>query len=410
MHAIDWVALRREVLETFTPGPPISEYDLFAGRSSIIQRLQDIVIERGRHAIIFGERGVGKTSLANIFHKTLNTPTESVLAISVNADIKDDFDSLWRKVFRRIKRENSEQAWWADEVYTSKLMPDDVLVELTHFKPHTLPLIIIDEYDRIENEDCRVLITDILKALVNHSGSCNTTIVLVGVADSIIQLVHDHKSISRNLVQVPMERMSPPEIRDILVTRIKRLRMRISEDALWRITYFSAGLPFYAHSIGKHAALSAVSRQKTEIVEADILKALDECIADVDYTVKEGYTRATEKIYRKANIFSKVLAACALTETNDLGQFVAADIEAPLSAIMGEPYKVPSFAFHLNEMCGPDRGSVLRKTGERRTYQYHFAEPAMQPFVIMKSLKDRIITPELFEQFYVKRQRALFPI
>ena len=67
----------------------------------------------------------------------------------------------------------------------------------------------------------------------------------------------------------------------------------------------------------------------------------------------------------------------------------------------------PSFAFHLNEMSGPGRGNVLRKRGARRTYQYNFAEPAMQPFVIMKSLKDGIISRTLFEQFYVKRQGSL---
>ena len=77
----DWKALRSEVLETFTPGPAINEVAQFAGRKATIQRLQDIAIERARHAIIFGERGVGKTSLSNIFHKDLNTATRSVNCI-----------------------------------------------------------------------------------------------------------------------------------------------------------------------------------------------------------------------------------------------------------------------------------------------------------------------------------------
>src|SRR5579872_4745259 len=99
----DWIQLRAEVLETFTPGPPINEVAAFAGRKAAIQRLQDTTIERARHAIIFGERGVGKTSLANIFHKPLNAPTRNVREIAVDADSADSFDSLWRKVFRRIQ-------------------------------------------------------------------------------------------------------------------------------------------------------------------------------------------------------------------------------------------------------------------------------------------------------------------
>jgi len=130
-------------------------------------------------------------------------------------------------------------------------------------------------------------------------------------------------------------------------------------------------------------------------------------MADVNYTIAESYTRATEKIYRKGNIFSSVLAACALTETNDLGQFTAAAVEVPLSEIMGAQFKVPSFSFHLNEMSGPERGNVLKKSGSRRTFQYHFAEAAMQPYIIMKSLKDGVISKEIFERFYVKRQKSL---
>jgi hypothetical protein len=63
MAHVDWKQLRIEILGTFTPGPPIEEVAQFSGRKSVIQRLQDIAIEKARHAIIFGERGVGKTSL-----------------------------------------------------------------------------------------------------------------------------------------------------------------------------------------------------------------------------------------------------------------------------------------------------------------------------------------------------------
>jgi predicted hydrocarbon binding protein len=202
-------------------------------------------------------------------------------------------------------------------------------------------------------------------------------------------------------------RMTNEEISEVITSRMKRLRMRISSDAVWRIAYFSAGLPFYAHSLGKYSALTAIGRQTMNIDEEIVISSIDNCMEDVNYTIAESYTRATEKIYRKGNIFASVLAACALTETNDLGQFTAAAVEAPLSEIMGKPYEVTAFSFHLNEMSGPARGNVLKKTGSRRTFQYHFAEAAMQPYIIMKSLKDGVISKETFEKFYVRRQKAL---
>lgn len=400
---VDWKALRTEILETFTPGPAINEVAQFAGRKAVIQRLQDIAVERARHAIIFGERGVGKTSLANVFHKDLNSPTKTVREIAFDADTGDSFDSLWRKLFRRIR--------WPDETETldlqfpNEIEPDHVYLQLSRFGQNEIPIIIIDEYDRITDATCRKLMTDLIKSLARLPN--NPTIVLVGVAENIIQLVSDHASISRNLVQIPMERMTNEEINEVISSRIKRLRMRINGDALWRITYFSSGLPFYAHSLGKYSALTAVESHKLDIDENIVLASIESCILDVDYSIAESYTRATERIYRKGNIFARVLAACALTELDQLGRFAAADVEGPLSDIMGSPYKVSDFSFSLNEMSGPERGNVLKKTGSRRTFRYHFAEAAMQPYIVMRSLRDGVISKATFERFYVRRQRAL---
>src|SRR3984885_12888355 len=160
---IDWKKLRVEILETFTPGPAINEVAQFAGRKATIQRLQDIAIERARHAIIFGERGVGKTSLANIFHKDLNSETKQVREIAVDADTADSFDSLWRKVFRRIKWEGEDTT--LDLQFPDEIEPDHVFLQLSRFSQNEIPIITIDEYDRIADETCRILMTDLIKAL-----------------------------------------------------------------------------------------------------------------------------------------------------------------------------------------------------------------------------------------------------
>ena len=239
-QTVDWKALRVEVLETFTPGPAINEVAQFAGRKATIQRLQDIAIERARHAMIFGERGVGKTSLANIFYKDLHSTTKNVQEIVVDADTSDSFDSLWRKVFRRIKWPNESET--LDLQFPQAIEPDHVFIQLSRFSQNEIPIIIIDEYDRIRDETCRVLMTDLIKALARTQN--NPTLVLVGVAENILDLVRDHGSISRNLVQVPMHRMTNEEITEVVASRIRRLRMKITSDALWRICYFFVRAPF----------------------------------------------------------------------------------------------------------------------------------------------------------------------
>ncbi len=149
MSAADWELLRCEIIETFTPGTPINESDLFTGRADTLRELQDTVLEKGRHAIIFGDRGVGKTSVANIFYKPLNTETRPITAIRVNGDSATDFDGLWRKVFRRIKHTTEGQEWWADEAHPNKITSDDVVIALGSFETVQVPIIILDEFDKI---------------------------------------------------------------------------------------------------------------------------------------------------------------------------------------------------------------------------------------------------------------------
>lgn len=82
MELSDWAAKRFEANQLFTPSTPISVADLFAGRSSQIYRIIDAIGERGRHVILYGERGVGKTSLAQIIPHLVPTGTSKNLPIA----------------------------------------------------------------------------------------------------------------------------------------------------------------------------------------------------------------------------------------------------------------------------------------------------------------------------------------
>lgn len=404
MQDEDWRNLEHEIIQLFTPGTPINEAELLAGRPETVRQLENTVLEPGRHAAIYGERGVGKTSITNTFHRSLNKPTRSVIAIRVNGDSADTFETLWRKVFRRIKRiadDGTES--WADQAHLGPLTSDDVVTELGGFGEKYFPIIVLDEFDRVTDTQCKTLMADIIKNLSDYTINC--TIVLVGVAKSVSDLIFNLPSISRALVQVPMRRMYTHELNDIVTLRLTRLGMSIDEVALWRIIFFSAGLPFYTHSLGKYSALRAVAAKRKKITQTDVYDAMADCLTDVDQTIRESYTKATEKIYRKANIFAPVLAACALTEIDTLGRFTAVGVEGPLSEIMRQEMKSSSFGFHLNELSRPARGSILLKSGERRTYRFQFLDALMQPYIVMQSLRDGWITQEVLSKRELKPQK-----
>ncbi len=98
----EWFALHYEIAELFSTGP-VDEERLFAGRTSQVRLLLETVFERSKHAILFGERGVGKTSLSNIFWKRFGKSLKTIVAARVQADPSDTFSSLWIKALEELR-------------------------------------------------------------------------------------------------------------------------------------------------------------------------------------------------------------------------------------------------------------------------------------------------------------------
>ena len=97
------MALMMRAGEVFSPTAPIDKRDLFAGRVQQLMKVMDVTHTRGQHAVIFGERGVGKTSLANIVMEILMATDEgSVVAVKVNCSSDDTFYTMWHKILRDV--------------------------------------------------------------------------------------------------------------------------------------------------------------------------------------------------------------------------------------------------------------------------------------------------------------------
>ena len=82
----DWDAIAFEATQLFTPSTPLSESDLFAGRILQIEKMLEATSERGKHVILFGERGVGKTSLAKLFSSFFPKTLRHVYAVRAQCD------------------------------------------------------------------------------------------------------------------------------------------------------------------------------------------------------------------------------------------------------------------------------------------------------------------------------------
>ena len=394
------VQKRYEIGQLFSPATPINEKDMFAGRGKQIKAVLDAISQRGLHAIVYGERGVGKTSLSNVLAGFFSGAKKAILAPRVTCHSADTFPELWNRIFREIKADDSVQTVGLihsvndgptlSDIYGSVTITPDVVREaLASISDRYILLLIIDEFDRLEEPISRRLFADTIKVLSDYA--VNATVVLVGVADTVDGLIEEHESIQRNLVQVPMPRMSQNEMKQIIMDRLPKAGMTIDESALDKICVISRGLPHYVHLLGQHSAWAATENGESTIASFHVGLATKNAIRSSQETIQSTYHKATVSP-RKDNLFAHVLLACALATSDEFGYFAASDVRVPLSKIKKRDYEIPAFARHLALFTEDSRGGILQAMGERYQRRYRFRTPLMQPYIIMRGIAANLIS------------------
>jgi Cdc6-like AAA superfamily ATPase len=388
--------------QAFRPAAPINTRDLFAGRTAQVSDIFGVTAQPGQHAVIYGERGVGKTSLATVTTElisTLHGATRRPFTARANCDTGDDYSSIWRKAFEQIQflvqtpgfgfgSELQEAVETAGQYLPSEnITPDDVRRVMQILSVHGPVVVFVDEFDRLPTNGAQTLFADTIKTLSDQM--IDATIVVVGVADDVSELIAEHHSVERALVQIHMPRMSPAELAEIVNRGMETAEMTIADEATDRITRLSQGLPHYTHLLAQLAGNAALDEGRQNVILDDVETAIARAISRAQQSIMDAYHRAT--FSTRTTLYPQVLLACALADGDEFGFFAAPDVRDPLTRIMGKPYDIPAFAQHLNELSEAKRGPILQKKGQVRRFRYRFVNPLVQPYVVMKGLSDELI-------------------
>lgn len=368
---------------SFTPNQPIDSRELFAGRERQVDKVVSTIFQRGAHAVLFGERGVGKTSLTNTINDFLAFATaDRHLIARLNCAEGMTFSEIWRAIFKQLVFTQAN----GESTTLDQALPDNPHSENVRETFQLLDdptIIIIDEFDRITDAGTRVMLADTIKTLSDNA--IRTTLILVGVADSVDQLIGEHQSIERAIKQVPMPRMSKAELLQIVDNGLAKCPgIAIDEAVRERVADYSQGLPFYTHLLAREAALNAVRSDRTNVTMEDLEAAIREA---VDSQLETNLTLYNKAVTAPRGIYFKpVLLACALAPKDEKGFFYATNVVQPLERIIGKTYGIPQFALHLKDFS-EKRGPILERDGRR----YRFIKPLMEPYVILRGLADGLI-------------------
>lgn len=178
------------IREIFTPHRPIQSMDLFFGRQKEVQKIIEQVNTPGQHSLLYGERGVGKSSLANIATNLLISKLIRGKLYTKRCDSQDTFLSILAEPLTDFGIEISlgstseahkqggraglkipiADAGISSERTTTKTYTSQALTPSTvsAFLQSRHGLLYIDEIDRIKNIEDKYALAELIKLLSDN--------------------------------------------------------------------------------------------------------------------------------------------------------------------------------------------------------------------------------------------------
>ncbi len=378
--------------EVFTPSSPIENKELFSGRTAQYNDIWETINEKGQHAIMYGHRGAGKTSLANMCLYMF----ENLMSIKVTCNRNDTFESIWERALKKISfvhAENSIGFNPSEKININPIqVPEIQFINPTEIEQILLSinenfLFIFDEFDIIKNEKVRAQMADMLKLFSDNMPQI--TVLIVGIAESVEHLIGEHPSIERCTKQIELPLMDNNEAKEMIEKNLSMVSLRIKPNIIEQIVEFASGFPNYIHLLCKYAAKEAITNNQEIINEQNFNQAVLKSIENSDYSIKNTYTLATKGVSAQ-NQFANVLLACALADTDNNNTFDSVDVLNKYNDITGKDHRKESINYNLGMLCKKERAEILKKAGKSKKARYKFKKPLFKAFVKLKQHEEMI--------------------
>ncbi len=313
---------------------PVITRERFAGRHDALAQLIGAVEQQRLHVVIYGERGIGKTSLVHVFADTAREARYLVLYGSCGTDGR--FDDIFRAFAAKIPMlyhrsvlptsAEVEQAAHFDSVLPAGSFGPREVSDLFGDVVGTRVILILDEYDRIADINFRRDVAELIKNLSDRAA--RVQLVIAGVASNLDELIGFAPSIRRNIVGLPMRGLTVDEVDEILRLGEVAAGLTFNDDAVRMIATIAGGSPYLVRLLGHRAALHALDHGTTEIDGTAAKAAVERTLTDWNSTLPRRVQALLAGDEARTNW--PLLVAAAEAGTYSDGWFVAADVAAEL--------------------------------------------------------------------------------
>lgn len=366
--ASDRGATEAPLATAFTPTQPRALGPLFIGREAHLRRMIAAVEQERAHIVLFGDRGRGKTSLANGFAALAEKAgIETVRrACGIHTTYERLFRGLLAEIPGRMLRDGNHLAHAADLLPPGDFGADEVCDILARLRAPVV--LVVDEFDRAASDRLRSEIAETIKTLSDQGA--NATLLLIGVAASLEDLLGWQPSVQRAILAIALPPMDDAEVARLVAAGATAAGLDFDPAAVALIVRLSRGMPYYAHLLSLYTARAAAERgAPASVTRADAVAGAEQVMQKQAAELGTAWTRAMAVAGGEA-----ALVAAALAPFDEDGRIAPA-------ALPEEVHPA------IDVLCTEAGGSVMFRTDEPGGARIGFRLPAVAHQVLLQALR-----------------------
>ncbi|MGZ3143422.1 nSTAND1 domain-containing NTPase [Lentzea chajnantorensis] len=375
-----------QVRQVFTPHQPIRDGEVLAGRSAEIGRLISVLNTPGQHVLLYGERGVGKSSLAIVVSNTYAQAITTVQKFFLKrCDHTDTFESIFHEPLAAVGVDVLRVEYVTQESRTRKkeakvvdigfgveaqsslaatYRPDGTIgaSEAARHLSRLTGFMLIDELDVVSDPLVRKKIAELIKHLSDAGASFK--LMLVGIAETAADLTDGHASVQRALRETKLQTMQEGQLRDIVQRGASALGLVFDESVTIAIARLSAGYPHFTHLLALKCAEHVIRAGRKQITMADLPLAMTAAVEDAESTLRHGYT---ESIRSQSKSYKDALTAAASISDEE---FSLAELRKAMNGENPSPM--------LRKLASEDGSTILKRVSRGI---FRFTDPRMRSYI-----------------------------
>lgn len=404
----DFETFGNRLNDVLTLSVPIRTPEKLFGRERQLETIQLALKSPGRHVFIYGDRGVGKTSLAHTAANLVQSSDNAPLMVSCDPDATLEsvvaaicFQAQGNTPRSRYKTTSSiGLALPLVKAETRLEERDPYVVAVTNMSTAVAALktlgqvysqstvVVVDEFDLIRDPQERARFGLLIKQL--SDGDVAVRFIFTGIGQSISDLIGGHLSSQRQIEQIDLERLHWSGRQRIVQTAFDYFNLSIPANIADRICALSDGFPYYVHLMCSKLLYECYQAEDTviEVNKTLFMASLDAAVTSAEETLRRSYESATCRDEHMHYILWAMAEGADLNRGKD--HIIASYVQV-MNFLSLEPLTQKAFDSRFTRLRKENHGCILSHalvgTNGVRPNWFRFRENMIRGFVRMQAEK-----------------------